>query len=130
ILFFTPFFLNAPANAQTYQTTQRPVTKAIYTNSGGYMESLPNDYAANPTKKYPLLIVWHGAGEIGSGSATDLNKLTLNGVTRLLSINKFPASFTVNGASYSFIVISPQMKRGGDVAATITAVTDYVKANY
>jgi dienelactone hydrolase len=131
MLLFVLIFGNfSAAYAQTYQTTQRAVTKTLYSNVGGFMESMPNDYAANPTKKYPLLIVWHGSGECGDGSAADLVKLTYNGVTKLLSQNKFPASFTVGGAAYSFIVMSPQMKVGADIVASITAAVAYAKANY
>ena len=44
------------AFSQTTQNTLKAVTTNIYSNVGGYLESLPNEYAANPTKKYPLIV--------------------------------------------------------------------------
>ena len=62
------------AFSQTTQNTLKTVTTNIYSNVGGYAESLPNDYAANPTKKYPLIVFLHGSGELFIWGATIINE--------------------------------------------------------
>ncbi|MBN8859086.1 MAG: T9SS type A sorting domain-containing protein [Sphingobacteriales bacterium] len=118
------------AFSQTTQNTLKAVTTNIYSNVGGYLESLPNDYAANPTKKYPLIVFLHGSGELGDGSASSLDVLHRIGITRLLWGNLFPSSFSYGGASYSFIVVAPQMKSADDWSNSIQAVIDYCKKTY
>lgn len=88
--------------------TQKPVTVKLHNNLGGYLESLPVGYDANPKKKYPLIIFFHGIGEVGNGSAASLEKVAANGIPKLIKQGKFPASFRSGGKDYSFIVISPQ----------------------
>jgi len=117
-------------NAQTMQTSQVAVYKRIDTNVGGYLESLPNDYAANPTKKYPLLIALHGVGELGDGSPGVLEELTNIGVAKKIRTGFFPATFTVGGKSFSFIVITPQMETTSNWPTSIQAVIEYCKAHY
>jgi dienelactone hydrolase len=116
--------------SQTTQNTYRNITKNIYSNVGGYGESLPNDYAANPTKKYPLIVFLHGSGELGDGSSSSLDILHRIGITRLLWGKLFPASFSYGGANYSFIVVAPQMKTSSDWTNSIQAVIDYCKKTY
>lgn len=59
---------------------------------------LPNNYDA--TKKAQCVIALHGAGETGSGSKADLDKLLANGnFTQLLS----------EGDKYGFVVLTPQL---------------------
>lgn len=109
LLFFS-FIINTKGQTQT----STKITKTIYkvgTNvlCGGYLESLPVDYASNPTKKYPLLVFVHGAGEIGDGSQAKLTKLdTTTSLPRLISKGNFPTSFNLSGENFSFIVVSPQ----------------------
>ncbi|WP_298734854.1 PKD domain-containing protein [uncultured Chitinophaga sp.] len=92
---------------------------ASFTNMTGYYEAVPQDYNANPSKKYPLLIVLHGVGELAGANGRNLqNKVLKNGPPRLIEQGTFPASFTVKGQQYSFIVITPQFKEwpaSGDV---------------
>ena len=116
--------------SQTTQNTYRTVTYNICSNVGGFGESLPNDYAANPTKKYPLIIFLHGSGELGNGSASSLTILNRIGITRLLYGKLFPSSFSYGGANYSFIVVAPQMKTDNDWTTSIQAVIDYCKKTY
>lgn len=123
-------FTTQNAFSQSYQDAYNPKTVNIYSNVGGYMESLPNDYAANPTKKYPLIVFLHGSGEMGNGSASSLTILNRIGITRLLSGNLFPSSFSYGGTSYSFIVVAPQMKTSNDWTNSIQAVIDYCKKTY
>lgn len=96
---------------------------ASFTNMTGFYEALPQDYGANPSKKYPLLIVLHGVGELAGANGKSLEKKVLqNGPPRLIEKGTFPASFSVKGQQYSFIVITPQFKvwpASGDVHTLI-----------
>ena len=49
-----------------------------------YVTNLPDGYEADPDKKWPLLIVLHGAGEGGG----DLHQVVRNGLARLLYFGK------------------------------------------
>ncbi|MFT3947143.1 MAG: T9SS type A sorting domain-containing protein [Agriterribacter sp.] len=111
------------------QTTQRSVYTRIDSYVGGYLESVPNDYTANPTKKYPLLISLHGIGERGDGSAGVLEKVANIGIPFRLKKGTFPASFSYGGEDFSFIVICPQIN-GSSWEASIENVINYAKANY
>lgn len=88
-----------------------------------YWESLPNDYAANPTKNYPLLVYMHGLSERQFGATEELDRLIMTvNVSGHFSIaplncppdqiNKgiWPSSFTVNGTEVKPIVIAAQYK--------------------
>ncbi|WP_152270196.1 PKD domain-containing protein [Agriterribacter humi] len=109
-LFLSSFFLfSIQSSFAQYQKTQRAVYQKMGSYVNAYYESLPVDYAANPTKKYPLLIFIHGKGELGNGSTTQLPLVLRNGPPKLLNQGVFPASFNVGGQSHSFIVISPQI---------------------
>jgi hypothetical protein len=98
----------------------------------GYLEHLPDDYAQN-NNQYPLIIFLHGAEDIGNGG-TDLYKVASKGLPKLIQDQSFPKSFTVNGETHKFIVISPQLNP--EYSGTywsrdyIGAVFSYVKKNY
>lgn len=71
----------------------------------GYYTYLPQDYATNPTKDFPVLIFLHGMGE-KAWKPTDLSQLPLvkkNGPPMLIE----------QGQDFPFIVISPQCPFGG-----------------
>jgi predicted peptidase len=94
--------------------THAPVLKAISATPvgsavSGFYQSLPWYYFAT-TKKYPLLIFIPGGGQFGNGT-TDLPALLNDGVAELIDEKKFPPAFTVNGSSYSFIVLTPQLTK-------------------
>ena len=95
-------------------------------NISGYLEGLPLNYDAG--KSYPLLISLHGMGQIGNGTS-DLYKVEWYGVPRLIAQQQFPASFTVNGETFSFIVIAPQFKRWPDYK-DVNRMIRYAKHNY
>lgn len=118
------------AYAQTMQTSLVSVYTRVQTNVGGFLESLPNDYAANPTQKYPLLIAMHGVGESGNGAPGVLEKVANIAIPRRIKTGSFPASFTVGGKTFSFIVICPQMEDPNNWRGSIQAVIDYSKAHY
>ncbi|MBO9703541.1 MAG: T9SS type A sorting domain-containing protein [Sporocytophaga sp.] len=71
----------------------------------GYLAYTPVDYAANPTKSYPILIFLHGTDE-KAWKPTDLSqlyKVKKNG----------PPKEIEAGKDFPFIVISPQCPFGG-----------------
>src|SRR5919199_765791 len=115
-----------PAVAQNL--TQRPVTTNVNYAIGGYYECLPLDYKTNPTKKYPLLIFIHGIGELGDGSASELPRVLRHGPPQLIDNGTFPNSFTVNGRTSSFIVISPQFRENYRDADVVSSLIDYCVA--
>ncbi|MFT4016270.1 MAG: T9SS type A sorting domain-containing protein [Agriterribacter sp.] len=116
-------------SAQTMQTTQRSVYTRVDNYIGGYLESVPNDYYNNPTKKYPLIIFLHGIGERGDGSPGALERVANVGIAQRLKNKTFPASFTYGGTSYSFIVISPQIS-GSAWDTPIEDIIKFAKKNY
>ena len=77
----------------------------------GHLKYFPSDYAANPTKKYPVIIFIPGYGAQGNGSASDLCKIISDmdyGIPWNIENNRFPETVTHNGVDYKFIVLSPQ----------------------
>lgn len=107
---------------------QSPEYISIDSNIGGFYQAVPANY--NSTfQSYPLLIFCIGDGEIGNGDSTQLPLVLRNGPPKLINNHTFPGSFTVNGNTYSFIVISPQFAawpQPSDIEATI----DYAIAHY
>ena len=87
--------------------TPRSFNDPTMANIKGYYEYLPAGYVPGSGKKYPLIIFFHGVGELASSGAP-LSAVTNNGVPRVIRDGKFPKTFTVNGQQFSFIVISPQ----------------------
>lgn len=63
-----------------------------------YLLYLPDGYESDTTKKWPLMLFLHGAGEQG----TDLSKVKKHG----------PAMHVDQGKKYPFILVSPQAQRG------------------
>lgn len=84
---------------------------SMTTHSLGYYEYLPAGYNTG-SQKYPLLIFFHGAGEKGNGSEAELPRVLSNGTPKQINSGIFPKTFTVNGNTYSFIVLAPQITDG------------------
>lgn len=59
-----------------------------------YLLHLPPDYGEDPTKRWPLILFLHGAGERGS----DLKKLKVNGIPKIVE----------EQPDFPFITVSPQ----------------------
>jgi endoglucanase len=119
-------FFNFIANGQTHT----PRYNTIDANCGGYYEYLPQGYSSNTWQSYPLIVYMHGVGETGNGT-TDLGKI-INSWTplpRVIENGAFPTSFSVNGQSFSFIVISPQFK-GWPAPSDVNDVINYAVQNY
>ncbi|WP_165806698.1 PKD domain-containing protein [Chitinophaga parva] len=75
-------------------------------NIKGYYEYLPAGYSPTNGKKYPLIIFFHGQGELASSSP--LSSVLKNGLPQKINDGLFPTSFTVNNQQYEFIVLCPQ----------------------
>jgi predicted peptidase len=117
----TPSPIPVPTAAGAGVTTLRPLgsTTAPY----GYAEYLPFGYTA--AGKYPLIIMLHGAGEVGNGT-TDLPKVRFNGINNQIDNHglKLPA-----------IVVSPQTNQGswgedGGNSTRLDQFLDYLLATY
>lgn len=120
VLLFTTLAVTAQQKAVSLAGTK-------VTNSGGYYEYVPPSYAAS-RESYPLLIFIHGIGELGNGTS-DLPSILRNGVPRLIDKGQFPASFTVGGKSFSFIVASPQFKNIPSPVDVLSLV-NYLKGKF
>lgn len=112
---------------ETEPAVLRAVTKEINHNVKGYYEALPAGYSQS-AKKYPIIIYFHGSGQIGNGS-TDLDKVLNAGLAKVLAEKRFPPNFSVNKQNYSFIVIMPQFTSPPN-NGTVKSFIDYIKANY
>src|SRR5687767_3883640 len=109
-VFFLALLLFSISNLQA-QTNRYRYGVSITSNTGGFIEYLPQGYSATGTTTYPLLIMIHGMGEYGYGTTTDLKEVELHGVPKLIKSGTFPTSFTVNGQTHKFIVLTPQWKK-------------------
>lgn len=116
----------------------------------GLLEYLPASYSAqgNSTKKYPVIIFFHGFGSRGNGSATDLCRLFKDRGSDLATHLSIPGrverqtqNFTqsIGETTMEFIVISPQFsgydrKEDGTgsypSANEVEDVIDYVESHY
>ena len=105
----------------------RPVSM-VY-DSKAYWEYLPVGYNSNDSSKYPLMVYIHGAGDYGYGTPTDMKLILRSGPPRVMSLGEFPESFTVNGKSFGFIMISPQFYQQPSVS-DIDSVIDFCIATY
>lgn len=117
------FYANAKAQVQT----ARPNT-FITNNCNGFYEYLPQGYGSG-SQKYPLLIFFHGVGECGDGSPSQLPLVLRNGPPQLAANGKFPVTVTSGGKTFSFIMLSPQMRSWAS-RDDINTIIDYAIANY
>ncbi len=122
-LFIILITINLPAQVQVARyVTTNPRSNAFY-------EYLPQGYDPNGTVNYPLLVFIHGVGELGAGTVETLPTILRNGPPRQISQGIFPVSFTVNGVTNKFIVISPQFTEWPG-ATDINTLLNYLIANY
>ena len=136
VLFCLSLFLafavpSLTANSQGVQTFRPNVP--INSNCNGFIEYLPEGYSTSG-QTYPLLVFLEGIGETGDGSLADLQKLLNNGPPKYISQNNFPSSFTVNGQTHRFIIITPQIKipiwQRYPTAQEINGIIDYAVQHY
>ncbi len=77
------------------------VTKSqSYLGSHGYIEYLPESYFQS--EKFPLILYFHGLGELGEGTSSSLDVLMNNGPVKLVN----------EGKSFEAVIIAPQSSNG------------------
>ena len=94
--------------AQVYGTQTPQLFDGTSGTVKGYLENLPNDFKTNNTAKYPVLIFFHGSGEMGNGVPFQISQLLSHGPPQLIANGTWPSSFSVGGKTFKFLVISPQ----------------------
>jgi len=108
--------------------TAKPVGISQHIN--GYYEYLPVGYSTDTgNTKYPLVLFFHGSGEMGNGS-TDLAKVMIHGPLKYINSSNFPEKFTIGGKVYKFIIIAPQLNSTGIYPDEIDQTIEYVKQHY
>ncbi|MFZ1528570.1 MAG: T9SS type A sorting domain-containing protein [Ferruginibacter sp.] len=118
-------FLWNTVPAQTHTAKPGVVTCPI---SNGYYEYLPEGYWNNASETFPLIVFIPGLGELGNGT-TDLWKVLSYGPTNQIASGTFPTSFSVNGQTYRFIVITPQFT-ANPWTGHFNTFLDYVVSHY
>ena len=121
-------FLYLTPSVNTFAQVQTPLYISTAPHSNAFYEYLPEGYPASGVK-YPLLIFAHGIGELGQGTAASLPLVLRNGPPKLIDNGTFPTSFTVNGETFRFIVLSPQFTEWPS-GPDIESVINYAKNNY
>jgi len=108
----------ARAPRQQAQSLRKRVTRTAKID---YLLYLPKDYAKSTTKRWPLVLFLHGAGERGS----DLELVKKHGIPRRVE----------EGASFPFIAVSPQCPTDDRWASakgafTLEALLDEIEERY
>jgi dienelactone hydrolase len=124
--------------AQSKRTLTAYPKTSINKYVGGFYTSLPANYSTSG-KSYPLLVFIHGMGEIGDGNGQLVNVLH-NGppmqINQQVNNGKnanFPDPVVVNGKSFEFIMIAPQLNAwppGADEPNTVNDVINYAISHY
>ena len=120
-----------PAEITQHAIKKIPVTGADYGDIY-YLEHLPADYETSD-KTYPVIIFLHGASEQSDDTtAQNINLVATWGPPSYIEAGN-DMTFTANGVTESFIVISPQLQRGstdGWEADYLHDVVQHVMATY
>lgn len=95
----------------------------------GYFEHLPDAYANNPDKHYPVIIFLHGQGERDFGRENDLNSLLKWGPPRIVSQN-LQAYKAIH--PFRFIILAPQQRgdKNSWEADDVDSFMSYAFENY
>jgi len=128
-VFCTLFMAESSAQLQNPTLTAKNIS--MFWTSLGFYESLPSEYNApeNDEASYPLLIILHGQGQMGSGS-DELPLVLTWGAPQLIRDGRFPRSFSSGGQQFSFITIIPQYWINASGPEFVNAVIDYCVAHY
>jgi predicted esterase len=132
----------------TYPMRQTKVPGVTFSGTNffnGLVQYLPPGYNPAGSQLYPLIIYFHGVGELGNGSNADLCKvlnLYSNGennpfdvpLPERIELGELP-TVTNNGTTYNFVVLSPQYNQYSfpgnyPSAADVAAIINYAIANY
>ncbi len=120
-------YLSVSSSYRAVAQTNTPRNISTGSNSNGFYEYLPAGYTTG-SQTYPLLVFLQGQGEHGNGGS-DLSRVLDNGTPHLISLGTFPASFTVDGQTFSYIVITPQFITTPS-ETDVDAVIEYALSNY
>lgn len=149
LLLLTPITTLSFAQIKNLGPNKITISAPTNPNFGGYLESVPSDYATSG-KNYPLLIFTMGNGTGGTGSQSDLDRLLGTGggyiQDQIRDINDpsnpaiahftpaWPTTFTVGGQDFQFIVIVPQFNYNYfntfPVPSDLNDVIDYAISHY
>jgi predicted esterase len=116
----------------TLSVSAQHVPKSLTAANGqfiGFYQYTPTNYNANPTTKYPVIIFLHGIGERGNGT-TELSNILGLGVPGAIN-SGHTMTFTWNGKTETFLVLSPQLDRkyGGWQNFYVEEMINYAKRN-
>lgn len=95
----------------------------------GQLRFMPAEYASNPTKKFPVIIYFHGWGAMANGDPNDLCKIVPDmpyAIPWNIENNRFPDPYNYNGTNYSFIVLIPQYRGYWDPWHFDTQIDAYI----
>jgi len=112
---------------ETAAPVLKAITNSVSNNVSGFVAGLPARYDST-NKTYPLLVFVHGMGQL-SGANAKLSSVLDLGTAKLIQQQQFPASFTVNDKTYSFIVAAPQFKQWA-TAQDLNGFIDYMVQTY
>lgn len=117
-LFFAAVALTLPAPAQEVSAPQL-LRQRYYSETTGkireYYLYLPKGYADAPSKRWPMLLFLHGAGERGNGRE-DLEKVLVHGPLM---------EAWIQGHDLPFVIVSPQAPFPDDRANTTALPKGY-----
>jgi hypothetical protein len=108
-LFFVLLFAGSTNLFGQATQTKRP-NVSINTNCNGFLEYLPSGYSSG-SERYSLMIFFMGINSTGPGTDASLDKFFNTGggfIQDQVVKGEFPESFTVNGQTHKFIIITPQ----------------------
>ena len=129
-LFNLSLFIYLLSSMQVYAQVHTPRYIPMTSTVKAYYEYLPQGYNTG-SETYPLILFITGVAEFGDGSASQLPLVLRNGIPKLINAGTFPSSFTVNGQTFKFIVITPQFKKVPRPDANdVDSVLNYIVAHY
>src|ERR1700761_2104848 len=97
-------------------------------NNPGFYEWLPTGYKSTG-KKFPLLIVFSGNGDLGNGDSSELTYVLRNGPGQIITAGQWPDSFSVNNKTFRFIIIMPQFQNV-HVLGDLDSIINYTLKHY
>lgn len=108
---------HSPSAMKPGQTAHKFAVKRTQELSADYLLFLPEGYDQDRTKRWPLILFLHGAGERGS----DVWKVIAHG----------PPKIDTKATNFPFIVVSPQCPDGQTWSNDLLlALLDQIEANY
>lgn len=101
----------------------------------GLLAYLPPDYNTSGNKTYPLIIFFHGSGVLlhSNPGLCPIFEDQPEALVNKIEKNQFPTSVSVNGNTYSYIVISPRYTSYGEpgyYSDKVNELINHLIANY